>query len=123
MKQILLLCILLLTSCKVYQVDYNTIPEDERERFINRPYAPTYGLQTPYWYNWDFQRPYIYRSPGIIIRPRINKNRVQPRSNNNVRGHRGSRGNTTSPKRRVIGTKPFKATKPIPRVTKDKKKQ
>ena len=102
MKHILILIIgaLIAVSCKVYQVDYNTLPDEDKQKLQQQRYNSHVRIQSGwinnpfYWDNgyygnwngwWNFNR---FQSPAIIIKRQPNKrydynrNRNRPRPNN-----------------------------------------
>ena len=114
MKKLLLLLVILVSSCKVYQVDYNTLPEEDKQKLHQQRYNSHVRIQSGwinnpfywnngYYGNWNGWNYYNrFQSPAIIIKKQPNKRRRNGNINNNpVRGSGGSRSNVirrTSPK-------------------------
>ena len=100
MRYILLIIIglLITVSCKVYQVDYNTLPDEDKDRlrrssnshvriqsgWIANPFYWDNGYYGN-WNGWNYNRFY---SPAIIIKRQRNGNNT--RNVNPVRGSRGA---------------------------------
>ena len=90
----ILTALLLMTSCKVYQIDASTLSPTERERLL-QPNTTSYGAHywvDPYWSQpWNLHRPYW----GV----RLDLNRKRKHYGNNTRNVnpvRGSRGSGNS---------------------------
>ena len=74
-----------LTSCKVYQVDYNTLPEEDKQKLHQQRYNSHVRIQSGwinnpfywdngYYGNWNGWQNYNrFRSPAIIIKRQPNK--------------------------------------------------
>ena len=95
-----LLVLVFLTSCSVMRIDYNTLPEEDKQKLLNQRYNSHVRIQSGwinnpwYWDNgyygnwngwWNWNR---FQSPAIIIKRQPNKrydynrNRNRPRPNN-----------------------------------------
>ena len=104
-----LLLVFVMSGCKVYQVDYNTLPAEDQERLRNQRHNSHVRIQSGwinnpfywnngYYGNWNgwgnFGR---FTSPAIIIKRQPNKRRHgnNTRNVNPVRGSRGA-GNSVN---------------------------
>ena len=98
MKKLLLLLVILVSSCKVYQVDYNTLPEEDKQKLHQQRYNSHVRIQSGWinnpfywdngyfgnWNGWNYYN--RFQSPAIIIKRQPNKRNGR----NNNTGYRGS---------------------------------
>lgn len=104
----------LFTGCKVYQIDYATLPEADKQKLIEQRYNSHVRIQSGwinnpfywdngYYGNWNGWNGWNrFQSPAIIIKRQPNKrnygnnnrnntrpSRTVPNNRSNVRGSRG----------------------------------
>ena len=89
-RLLLLLALLTLTSCKVYQIDPSSLTPLEREKLINQSYnshvrLQAGWLQNPFYWNQHWNG-WNWYQPGITIRHYGNNSYKHP-----IRRSRGSR--------------------------------